>query len=88
VCFGPPAKISGAVESRLHKNKTGTRHWALDHERMSLTSKEVVASRKFRNYAEIHFAKEEENPDEKNLSEQANKTLTGYSCKYSRRWLI
>lgn len=53
------AKMSGAVQSRLHKNKTGTRLWALDREKMSFLSKEVVASRKFRHDAEVHFAKEE-----------------------------
>lgn len=52
--------MSGAVESGLHVNKTGTRYWALDRERMSLLSKEVVASRKFRDGAKIHFAKESE----------------------------
>lgn len=52
--------MSGAVKSRLHVNKTGTRYWALDRERMSLLSKEVVASRKFRDDAKIHFAKEKE----------------------------
>ncbi len=50
--------MSGAVKIRLHENKTGTTHWALDRERMSLLSKEVVASRRFRDDAEIHFAKE------------------------------
>ena len=51
--------MSGPLKSRLHENKTGTRYWALDRERMSLLSKEVVASRKFRDGAEIHFAKDE-----------------------------
>lgn len=77
--------MSGAVKSRLHENKTGTRHWVLDRERMSLLSKEVVASRKFRDDAEIHFAKEKESQEEKILPEQAIKTLAGYSCEHSRR---
>lgn len=46
--------MSRALKSRLHENKAGTRYWVLDHERMSLLSKEVVASK----YAKIHFAKE------------------------------
>lgn len=42
----------------------------------------VAASRKFRDDAEMHFAKEEESGGEKKiLSEQAIKTLTGYSCE-------
>lgn len=41
----------------------------LDRERMSLLSKEVVASRKFRGDAEIHFAKEKESQEEKILPE-------------------
>lgn len=59
--------MSGAAKSRLHVNKTGTRYWALDHERMSLLSKEVVASRKFRDDAKIHFAKEKESEKRKSL---------------------
>lgn len=54
--------MSKALKSRLHENKTGTRYWALDSGRMSLLSKEVVAS----TYAKIHFAKER---GRKNLSE-------------------
>lgn len=77
--------MSGAVKSGLHVNKTGTRYWALERERMSLLSKEVVASRKFRDDAKIHFAREKENEKRKILLEQA---ITGYFCKYSRRLLI
>lgn len=80
--------MSGAVKTRLHENKTGTRYWALDHERMSLLSEEVVAGRKFRDEVEIGFAKEEKSQEEKNLSEQVIKTLTRYSCEYSRRLLF
>lgn len=78
------AKMSGAVQRRLHENKTGTRHWALDRERMSVLSKEVVASRKFRDDAEMCFVKGQA---EKVLSEKSINTLTGFSCKYSRRLL-
>lgn len=85
---GPPAKMSGAVKHRLRENKTGTRHWALDRERMSLLSKEIVASTKFENDAKIHFAKEEESQEEKPLLEKAMKTLTGYSYEQSRRLLV
>lgn len=77
--------MSGAVKSGLHVNKTGTRYWALDRERMSLLCKEVVASRKFRDDAKTHFAKKKEGEKRKILLEQA---ITGYSCTYSRRLLI